>query len=361
MALEGSVKDFGLADIFQLIYFHKKTGILVLTRQSERVRLMFHEGNVVSAESRDRSEEQRVGRILLKEGLIKEEDLRTALEEQKRTGGRIAGIFYQRGLIGTKDIKKTLSTQITDTVTRLFSWNEGTYEFEPLPVPLDKDMPVSLDTQHLLMECLRVIDEWSLVEGKIRLEMVLVKSEDRGHVLTPEEETVLRFVDGENDVGIIIELSGLEDFEVLRTLVSLMDRGVIKPAEAAPAEAKVAKPRVKEIPASFMMRLSTAILIAALGISMLMAVLQKKSPMSLAVFWDAGLYHRLKTVKEIDKLRFMADAYRYEHGSYPADPGEVGRIKDMWGTPYVYMFKDNSLLIRSAGPDGKVGTGDDIY
>ena len=52
MALEGSLRDFGLADILQLIFFQRKTGALVLESRIDRVRLLFVEGNIVGAESR---------------------------------------------------------------------------------------------------------------------------------------------------------------------------------------------------------------------------------------------------------------------------------------------------------------------
>ena len=47
MALEGTIKDFGLADILQLIGIQRKTGILVLEREGENVELKFLDGNVV--------------------------------------------------------------------------------------------------------------------------------------------------------------------------------------------------------------------------------------------------------------------------------------------------------------------------
>ena len=37
MALEGSLKDFGLADIFQLIYVQKKTGTLKMKNASKDI------------------------------------------------------------------------------------------------------------------------------------------------------------------------------------------------------------------------------------------------------------------------------------------------------------------------------------
>ncbi|MDP1759315.1 MAG: DUF4388 domain-containing protein, partial [Thermodesulfovibrionales bacterium] len=79
MSLEGSLKEFGLADILQLIYFQRKTGILTLEGRMDKVRLLFHEGSIVSAETRRKVEANRFGKLLLKKGLIKEEDLQKAL------------------------------------------------------------------------------------------------------------------------------------------------------------------------------------------------------------------------------------------------------------------------------------------
>ena len=49
MALSGTLKDFGIADIFQLIGNQQKTGALVLKNGAEEVEIGFAEGNIVSA------------------------------------------------------------------------------------------------------------------------------------------------------------------------------------------------------------------------------------------------------------------------------------------------------------------------
>ena len=47
MALVGTIKDFGLADILQLIGLQRKTGILTLDNGTDRVTVKFLEGAVV--------------------------------------------------------------------------------------------------------------------------------------------------------------------------------------------------------------------------------------------------------------------------------------------------------------------------
>ena len=51
MALEGTIKDFGLPDIFQLIGLQRKTGLLTLKNEKEHVTVAFENGMVVMADS----------------------------------------------------------------------------------------------------------------------------------------------------------------------------------------------------------------------------------------------------------------------------------------------------------------------
>src|SRR3989339_42359 len=195
MSLEGSLKEFGLADILQLIYFQRKTGVLTLEGRMDRVRLLFYEGSIISAETRRKVEANRFGKLLLKKGLIKKEQ-----------------------------IQEILTTQITEIVIQLFSWKDGDYEFSPQGVPVDKEMPVSLDTQQVLMEGLRIVDEWSLIEGKLSPGTMFEKTGKSGAVLTPDEEDILGLVDGERDVSTIIESSHMDSFQASKSLVYLMEK-----------------------------------------------------------------------------------------------------------------------------------------
>jgi hypothetical protein len=361
MALEGSLRDFGLADILQLIYFQKKSGVLTLSGK-DRVRLMFSGGNIVAAESRKRVEESRIGKILLKKGIIKEEDLKSSLEEQKVSGARIGDILLKRGLVEKSAIEDTLMSQMTDTVVQLFSWKEGTYEFQSQPVTQSKDMPIVLDTEHILMDGLRIIDEWSLVEGKVTLDTVFRRTDVTIPDITDKEENILKFVDGENDVSIIIDLSGSEDFEASKILASLMDRGLVEPVHVHPAASEVIAERPVVREGSLAKLFSPAVAVLALVISLAVAISQGAGlQSSLAALWSTDSSSRPKAVRDLVELRFKAEVYKYKNGSYPADIDLISKRKDPWGRPYVYYVSDEGLVILSAGPDGKTGTADDVY
>ena len=80
MALAGTLKDFGLPDIFQLIGLQKKTGILHLKNASESATLTFDQGNVVDAESSLQRNSDRIGIVLVNQGSISKEQLEEALK-----------------------------------------------------------------------------------------------------------------------------------------------------------------------------------------------------------------------------------------------------------------------------------------
>ena len=355
MALEGSIKDFGLSDILQLIHFQKKTGILTLSGHMDKVRLMFHEGSIVEAESRKRFEENRMGKILTKKGLVREDDLRHALEDQKSTGLKIGAVLLKKGLIGKEELSEVLYSQMTETVSQLFSWKEGSYEFRSQQVAIDREMPITIDTQHILMEGLRKVDEWSIVEEKITLDTVFEKTGKNDYSATYEEHEVLKHVDGENDVSIIIELSGLDDMQASRAFASLLDQGVIASIKAAPVAAEGVAVPVKTGDVSVLRLIS----LACIAIVALMIALMPFRGNEISRILNS--LNGLRSIGNIEELRFMSEVYKYRNGAYPPSLDQIGRSIDIWGSPYVYKVGSNGVIIYSAGPDREIGTRDDIY
>jgi len=66
MALSGTLKDFGIADILQLIGHQTKTGRLTLKTGAHEVEVFFVEGNVVFASEKARDSKDLLGSLLLR-------------------------------------------------------------------------------------------------------------------------------------------------------------------------------------------------------------------------------------------------------------------------------------------------------
>jgi hypothetical protein len=166
MALKGTLKDFGIADILQLIGQQGKTGQLHLKARDQEVAVAFQNGNIVRAESSTRNKKDLIGTMLVRAELITEAQLEFALETQKRTLQRLGDVLTQQGVVGAERFKQMVQLQTTETLYRLFQWKSGNYEFEQVDVEVDPSF-TPLRAESVLMEGFRLVDEWPVVRKKI--------------------------------------------------------------------------------------------------------------------------------------------------------------------------------------------------
>ncbi len=306
MGLEGSLRDFGIADILQIIYYQKKTGSLIIDGRFDRVKILFKGGNIVAVESRRRLESNRLGRVLVKKGLLSIEELDTILKEQKISGLRLGEILIQKG-IDAQVISDTLVKQFTETLVQILGWKEGYYEFRTEGVSISKELPISIDTQHMLMDGLRMLDEYSIIGEKITPDIVFerIQGEEFTSVeLKEEEKTILELINGENDLGTVIELSGLEEVEVSKIILKLLKNGLIK-------EKKAEEFVVKELPSR-----KRKIRISSDHLYYLMFAVV----FFVSLLWLKGFntdINRFLAFKDIEKLYLETEFNKIKNGYYP--------------------------------------------
>ncbi len=281
MALAGTLRDFSLADIFQLISLQKKTGYLTLKNASEVATVTFLEGNVVGADSLHKRLEDRLGHVLVKSGRISKEELAKALDIQKQTLQRLGYILVSEGYVDPHSLKAALAVQMQQTIYRLFRWKDGEYNFEPHDaVEYDRENVTPMAAESILMEGIRMLDEWPLIEKKITsFDMVLEKvplptapvldtrpdipgvedvlafgsdtgarkprtAADQVVRLSQEEMAVYQNVNGVFTVQEIVDRCGLNEFETCKALFELVNRHLIRPVAAAQEESGEAQPAV---------------------------------------------------------------------------------------------------------------------
>jgi hypothetical protein len=260
MALKGTLKDFGLADIFQLIGIQRKTGVLTLTGGSDTVTVSFHEGEVVGADTRHRNIEDLLGAVLVRTGRITETQLQEALQTQQRTLQRLGYVLVRQGLISEEDLREALRIQVTQIVYRLFRWREGSYHFNPADhLEFDRDHFQPINAETILMEGARMVDEWPIIERRIRSADVVFRrtaagaaleapvrsiveadidlgfgaageafGDSEGVRLSVEEREILRMVDGKATVQDLVDRSSLGEFDTYRILYELLTRNLVE-------------------------------------------------------------------------------------------------------------------------------------
>jgi hypothetical protein len=267
VALQGTLKDFGLADIFQLIGIQKKTGVLSLKNPQETVTVAFVEGQVVGADSTLRRLEDRLGSVLTKSGRLTEAQLQEALRVQRSTLKRLGSILLEGHLIEAKALSEALQIQISQMVYRLFRWTTGEYHFsQEAKVDYDRELVVPMSAESILMEGARILDEWPMIEKGIGSFQSVYKhanveiarpgaagSASRGAdgeaagaiTLSDTERQIYSLVNGQRSVQEIADRSPLSEFDTCRTLYELISRHLLDEVRRTAAPGVTAAPRVR--------------------------------------------------------------------------------------------------------------------
>lgn len=234
MAIKGSLKEASLTDVLQLLAMGSKTGCLSVTDRRNFGYIFFDEGRIVYASLLNRRD--RLGDILVREGVISGEQLEEAIEEQSqgRDGRRLGEILRDRGDIDEKTLHNYVRHQIEEAVYHLFTWSQGTFYFEPGERPLREQIRVSIDPETLLLEGARRVDEWSQIEKKVpSFDLVFELDPDRSSSisaleLAPEQEEILPYLDGKHSGWDLIEETALGEFEVGKALYGLVSAGLVR-------------------------------------------------------------------------------------------------------------------------------------
>src|SRR6266850_929811 len=155
MALSGTLKDFGIADILQLIGHQTKTGRLTLKTLGHEVEVFFKEGNVIFASERARDSKELLGSLLLRAELLTQGQLDEALTTQQRTLKRLGDILVESGAVVKARLSQMMRLQTTETLYKLFGWKNGSYEFSQEEVDPAKSIFDPIRAESILLEGFR--------------------------------------------------------------------------------------------------------------------------------------------------------------------------------------------------------------
>jgi hypothetical protein len=397
--LQGTIKDFGLADILQLIGIQRKSGILTLENDSDQVAVKFIDGNVIGADTHQFSSEDLLGQVLVRTGKITEAQLQDALAIQSSTLQRLGHILIKSAVITEEQLADSLRAQALQIVYRLFRWREGNYSVQ-LVENLDYDerhfTPISAET--ILMEGARMIDEWPIIERKITSpQMVFQKTEaalKTGHSVEPIDQNVIDFdfgfdddevaevaaitpksdelslssddleilllVDGVSTVEKLNDRTSLSDFDTYRVLADLLTRNLI--AEVRVDVAEVATSQQSQVGQTASRWLLNLILAGAALISLVTLQSNPWSPWK--VTGEDLTSEELRGYAahaELERLEQAVKVFYLDTGGFPetlAALAESGYLDaadqvDPWGRSFGYEISSGGYQIYGVPPHGQ--------
>jgi hypothetical protein len=331
MALRGTLEDFGISEMLQLIGQQGKSGVLHLKRKGEEIHLHFADGCVVSAEYAGRKQRDRLGAMLVRAGLVERADLERALEGQRRTLRRLGDLLVDMGLVALADLRELAALQITETVYGLFTWKTGTYAFEARPVEWDRSAVTPLRADSALMEGFRRVDEWPMLRRTITSPAMMFlpaasavePGRAGGDALGPSERRVLALAQPGRTVERIVDLGRLGEFETCKALLTLVNLGYLEPvaplrrsaAGGVSAYARGWRERLGRGAARVAATVALAAVLA--GVAWVGRERSAAAARAPAVV-DGRAARRFLARSALAQLSAALDVYRLEHGEYPA-------------------------------------------
>src|SRR5690349_12931091 len=193
MALSGSLREFALSEILQLLSSQRKTGSLRLTRGSEMRVVYLLEGRIASMHAESNRD---LVDLLLNGRYIEREEL---------------SMLYER--------------MVLDVLHEILAWEDGTYSFSNVAPP-ESALSMSLSTESMLMEAVRRVDELRRYRQKLTdpaLVLGLKELPDPDASLGEDEKELFGLVDGRRTLGELVAEAPFSDFEAYEALFRLIE------------------------------------------------------------------------------------------------------------------------------------------
>lgn len=253
VALRGNLEDFGIAEVFQLIGQQRKTGLLKISNNRREVCLAFDGGSVVWAKPSAKYEYEVLGQRLIRCGYLTSEILSSLHAEAKSSGRSLSALLVSEGVATPADLETVESLVTHDTIFEVLRWSDGSFDFLSQPVIHDRPQEKLLGAEQILMNGLRMVDEWQTFRSAVPpLGSVL---EHRGSIDAYREqvrrnsgqnaeqfEKIYQLVDGRLTLQRVIDLSRLGLFDATRIVAEMIEAGLVVGLEAKLSKAAVRSP-----------------------------------------------------------------------------------------------------------------------
>jgi DNA-binding response OmpR family regulator len=234
--LSGNLQVVPIAEVLQLLDVQRQSGVLAVSRAAGGVDIFFRQGGVDLAIANGVAEEFLLGRFIVDNELMTQQDFDGFLASRQPGSKLIGAQLVKLGYLTNDDLKQALRAQTCELIYEILRWNFGAFTFRAT-----RDLPeqaveagLGLDVEGVLMEGFRRVDEWHLIEREIdNFDVVFLRNEDavaqmgRGR-LTREELAVLELVNGKNTVKEIVRTSKMGSFEVTKMLYRLLSIKLIR-------------------------------------------------------------------------------------------------------------------------------------
>ncbi len=158
MGISGNLSTMHVSDLLQFMATGWKTGMLKFERGKIVKEIYFDKGQIIGSHTNDPKEY--LGQLLIHYGKLDEAQLRTALQIQRDSGGRLGEILVETKILTEAEVAEILRIRTLDIIYDLFLWEEAHFELHDHEAPPAYFIRISVNPTKVVMDGAYRTDEW---------------------------------------------------------------------------------------------------------------------------------------------------------------------------------------------------------
>ena len=167
--LQGSLREFGLVEILQMMEMESMSGAIHLKQANDRIGIVYFKAGKMAGCSELDSGALTLGDVLQQLGMASAPQIEAAFQRQLQDafGKRIGERLIEMRVINDAQLREALRTKALWTIRDIGLWKDGNYEFAAIPnkniLPYGEES-LSLAVMRVTMEMVRYSDEWERLQ-----------------------------------------------------------------------------------------------------------------------------------------------------------------------------------------------------
>jgi hypothetical protein len=237
----GELSDIGVADLIDVMTRRKRTGCLTIKTGGQEVHLYFEDGRLALVSSTDIT--LRLGRMLIRQGLLDAPRLLEALHAQAESGNRksLGAILIERAWVTEFDLRRCIEEQSIDALARAVGDEPGLFVFEagagrPAHVEAGSlDPNMLLEAAHERVQSLKLLrDRLPPANVPLFFNRGTVELSRIGKELGPPEAMVVGVLkSGAKSRAELTVLLALDELTLGVAILNLIERGHVEASHVA--------------------------------------------------------------------------------------------------------------------------------
>ncbi len=223
--LAGDLSGFPIVDFVAFIHQSRLSGVLTVATDGVERSIAFKDGEVRSAESSQPGE--RLGDVAVRLGFATAAHVAAA----HASGQPVGRALVAGGTVAPNDLWKCVHEQVGAVFHAILLAREGVFFLVDEDLAERGGAAMAVNTQSLLMDGIRRIDELSLFKARIPGPKTLLRRREprRPVPLNAGEQQLLALVDGRRTVAELATAAHLNEFDATKTLFHLAEAGYVEP------------------------------------------------------------------------------------------------------------------------------------